>query len=144
MKYFCFVMLMSIGFVSPVNAAEFIPGRGLAKMVSDGKTQFGSTKTMPCDEKYPISTTCYRWTPSDSELNSRCYRANLIGLQHNFPESEQIWINITINNYVVSNETYMMMVNYRSEPKNKFELELARVDQNKLYPIVYGIKIDCA
>ena len=137
---------MSIGFISPVHAAEFIPGRGLAKIVSGGKTQFGSTETIPCIEKYHISITCYRWAPSDRELNSRCYKASLIGLQDNFPESEQIWINTSVNKYVMSNETYMMMVNYRSESKNKneFESELAKIDENKFYPIVYGIKIDCA
>jgi len=143
MKLLCFIILMSIGFVSSVHAAEFIPGSGLAKLASDGKTQLGSTEAIPCAENYDIRTTCYRWTPSNSELNGRCYRANLIGLQDNFPESEQIWVNSSINEYVVSNERYMMIVNYGPEPTKKLESKLARIDENKYYPIVYGVEIDC-
>ena len=134
---------MSIGFISSVHAADFIPGSGLAKLVSDRQTQIGSTEAIPCAEKDDIRTGCYRWTPSDSELSGQCYRANLIGGQDNFPEPEQIWINSSINEYVVSNEIYMMMVNYRQEPIKDLKSKLAKIDENKFYPIVYGVKIDC-
>jgi len=131
---------MSIGFTSSVHAAEFIPGGGLTKLVSDGKMQIGSTEAIPCAENYHIQTRCYQWT-ADSDSNELCYRANLIGLQDNFPESEQIWIDSI--EFVVSNETYIMMVNYRPVPTKEPEPKIARIDENKFYPIVYGVKIDC-
>ena len=107
---------MSIGFISSVHAADFIPGSALAKLVSDRQTQIGSTEAIPCAEKDDIRTGCYRWTPSDSELSGQCYRANLIGGQDNFPEPEQIWINSSINEYVVSNEIYTVSYTHLTLP----------------------------